>query len=647
MSNPRVLLVDDERSIRETLALILAKAGYEVVTAADLKGAFGHCKNGLWDVVLTDLILPDGSGIDLLRCVRESGSDVPVIAITGEPNVETAVEAVRLGAYDYVSKPIRRETLVSVVGRAVEKHRLIRDNQRYRQNLERLVGERTADLIASEQRYRELIEQAPAMIYQIDDEGRFLTANQTQLALLGYRLEELLGVPLADICPPSQRDRVAVHLRRVREQGSGELEVEFVCKDGRRLNVEVRATAVQDEAGDFMLSRGFAYDVTARKQLEMQLIQADKLSTIGLMVSGVAHELNNPLTGICGYAEMLLQDEGLSPDLYSTLRLIHSEGERATRIVKNLLSFVRTGGGRATDYFDLHGTIDSVVDLMGYRLRRGEVTVERDFDPDVAPLFGDMHRLQQVLLNLVYNAIQAMGGTGRSARLGLVTRMARDEVTVQVVDTGHGIAPADLAHIFDPFFTTKAEGEGTGLGLSIARAAVEAHGGRIGVESRVGEGTTFTLWLPVTTGRTAEARGAGAADAEAAVAADSSGAVLVVDDELHVRNWLEKILTGFGYRVDVATSGTEALQHLSEREYGAVLTDYMMPALNGIRLYEELQRNWAYLIGKLVMMSGAIDPQLDRFLRDHQIPFLQKPFNAEQLLETLNRIPSHAPAARS
>jgi two-component system NtrC family sensor kinase len=641
------LLVDDERSIRETLSLILAKAGYEVVTAEDLKSAFGQCKNGPWDVVLTDLILPDGSGIDLLRCVRESGSEIPVIAITGEPNVETAVEAVRLGAYDYVSKPIRRETLVTVVGRAVEKHRLIRDNQRYRENLERLVEERTAELIASEQRYRELIEQAPAMIYQIDEEGRFLTANQTQLARLGYRLGELLGVPLAEICSPSQGDRVAAHLRRVREQGSGELEVEFVCKDGRRLNVEVRATAVQDEAGDFLLSRGFAYDVTARKQLEMQLIHADKLSTIGLMVSGVAHELNNPLTGICGYAEMLLQDEGLSPDLYATLRLIHSEGERATRIVKNLLSFVRTGGGRATDYFDLHSTIDSVIDLMGYRLRRSEVAVERDFDPDVAPLFGDMHQLQQVLLNLVHNAIQAMGGGGRPARLRLVTRMARDEVMVQVVDTGHGIAPADLAHVFDPFFTTKAEGEGTGLGLSISRAAVEAHGGRIGVESRVREGTTFTIWLPITVGHRREACVDAAPVAETAIPVDSAGAVLVVDDELHVRNWLEKILMGFGYRVNVATSGAEALTHLAENEYGAVLTDYMMPGLNGIRLYEELRHSYPYLSGKLVMMSGAIDPQLDRFLRDHQIPFLQKPFNAEQLLETLSRIASHAPVART
>jgi len=646
MSAPRVLLVDDESSIRQSLALILNKAGYDVVTVADLASAYRQCENGPWDVVLTDLVLPDGSGIDLLRCVRERGSEVPVIAITGEPNVETAVEAVRLGAYDYVCKPIRRETLVSVVERAVEKRRLIYDNQRYRQNLERLVQERTADLIASEQRYRELIEEAPAMVYQLDDEGRFLTVNQTQLATLGYELDELLVMTLEDLCLPAHRHRVAGHLQRVREAGSGELELEWVRKDGTRLNVEVRATAVRDESGDFLLSRGFAYDVTARKRLEMQLIQADKLSTIGLMVSGVAHELNNPLTGICGYAEMLMQDDRLSNDLKTTLGLMYSEGERATRIVQNLLSFVRAGD-RATDYFDLHATIDSVIDLMGYRLRRGEVAVERDFDPGVGAMFGDRHQLQQVFLNLVNNAIQAMVAEGRPSRLRLVTRQGDGEVIVQVVDNGQGIRPTDLAHIFDPFFTTKAEGEGTGLGLSISRAAVEAHGGRIAVESRVAEGTTFTLWIPISV-----EPGAVYDDQEvhAAVMAEpvpAAGAVLVVDDELHVRNWLQKILVGLGYRVDVATSGEAALAYLEKGDYGAILTDYMMPALDGIKLYEALGQLRPHLQPRLVMMSGAIDPQLDRFVRGHRILFLQKPFNSQQLVEVLRRIENSQPAART
>ena len=647
MSAPRVLLVDDEPSVRQSLALILTKAGYNVATAADLAGAYSQCENGPWDVVLTDLVLPDGSGIDLLRCVRDRGSEVPVIAITGEPNLETATEAVRLGAYDYVTKPIRRDMLVSVVSRAVEKHRLIDDNQRYRQNLERLVQERTADLIASEQRYRELIEQAPAMIYQLDDEGRFLTVNQTLLATVGYSLDELLVMTLADICLPAHRHRVAGHLRRIQKDGSGELDLEWLRKDGSRLNVEIRATAVRDEAGDFLLSRGFAHDVTARKRLEMQLIQADKLSTIGLMVSGVAHELNNPLTGICGYAEMLMQDAALSSELRSTLRLIYSEGERATRIVQNLLSFVRAGD-RVTDYFDLHATIDSVLDLMGYRLRRGEVSIERDFDPHLGAMFGDMHQLQQVLLNLVNNALQAMFGSDRPPRLRLVTRREDGEVMVQVVDNGHGIQPTDLAHIFDPFFTTKKEGEGTGLGLSISRAAVESHGGRISVESRVGEGTTFSLWLPFSsepgvTHNHEERRGKLAKESAPA----GGGKVLVVDDELHVRNWLEKILTGLSYEVDIAISGEAALAFLDKEDYGAILTDYMMPGLDGIKLYEALGERRPHLQARLVMMSGAIDPQLDRFVRNRRITFLQKPFNAQQLIDVLQRLSSYESAART
>jgi two-component system NtrC family sensor kinase len=325
---------------------------------------------------------------------------------------------------------------------------------------------------------------------------------------------------------------------------------------------------------------------------------------------------------------------------------MHSEGERATRIVQNLLSFVRAGD-RANDYFDLHATIDSVIDLMGYRLRRGEVAVERDFDPGVGAMFGDMHQLQQVLLNLVNNAIQAMVADGQPSRLRLVTRQGEGEVMVQVVDNGQGIRPADLAHIFDPFFTTKAEGEGTGLGLSISRAAVEAHGGRIAVESRVDEGTTFTLWLPISIepGVVYDDQDVGAALTAQPV--PPAGAVLVVDDELHVRNWLQKILVGLGYRVDVATSGEAALVCLDKADYGVILTDYMMPALDGIKLYDALGQCRPHLQSRLVMMSGAIDPQLDRFVRGHQIPFLQKPFNAQQLVEVLRRITSCQPAART
>ncbi|RMF87495.1 MAG: response regulator, partial [Nitrospirae bacterium] len=471
------MLVDDEASIRRVLSMILERAGYEVVTEADLRGGTRRCSEPGWEVILTDLILPDGNGIELMRCMRQRGSMVPVIAITGEPNLDTAIEAVRLGAYDYVSKPIRSETLLRVVERAVERYRLYRENERYKHHLERLVEERTGELMASERRYRELIEGAPEMIHQLDEEGRFLTVNRTQLETLGYRLEELLQRPLAAICPEDQADRVAEHLRRIREEGRSELATQFVRRDGSRLDVEIRASAVYDEDGSFLLSRGFAHDTTRRRRLEMQLIQADKLSTIGLMVSGVAHDVNNPLTGIAGYAEMLLAQGGLTPELESSLRFIYSEAERAGRIVGNLLSFVRQKEGER-DFFDLHATIDAVLELMGYRLRKAKVEVERRFDPAMPALFGDMHQIQQVLLNLVNNAVQAMAEVEGARRLRLATRVAGGEACVEVADTGKGIEGRDLANIFDPFFTTKGEGEGTGLGLSITKAAVEAHGGR-------------------------------------------------------------------------------------------------------------------------------------------------------------------------
>ena len=629
MSRGQILLVDDEASIRTTLSLILQREGYEVATAADLSGGTERCGSQEWDVILTDLILPDGSGIELMRCMHERGSKVPVIAITGEPNLDTAVEAVRLGAYDYVSKPIRRETLLRVVERAVERYRLYRENEAYRRDLEKRVEERTGELMASERRYRELIEGAPEMIHQLDEEGRFLTVNRTQLETLGYRLEELLQRPLASICPDDQAERVADHLRRIRERGKSELVTQFVRRDGSRLDVEIRASAVREEDGSFLLSRGFAHDTTRRKRLEMQLIQADKLSTIGLMVSGVAHDVNNPLTGISGYAEMLLGQGGLTPELESSLRFIYSESERAARIVANLLGFVRQEEGRR-DYFDLHTTVDAVLDLMGYRLRQARVEVSRRFDPQVPALYGDMHQIQQVLLNLVNNAVQAMDGMEGERRLTVATHVVAGEVAIEVADTGRGIPPQILGSIFDPFFTTKGEGEGTGLGLSITKAAVEAHGGRLQVESVVGKGTTFTVWLPLPMG---EEGGGGddTSDAEGAPALSPTGPILVIDDELHIRTWLQRILQGFGYPVEVAVNGEEGMARLAEQDFSVILLDYMLPDTTGIQIYESLVSKRAELQSRVVFMTGAIDRVVEQYVRDHHLPFLQKPFNAKAL----------------
>ncbi len=496
---------------------------------------------------------------------------------------------------------------------------------------------RTGELMASERRYRELIEGAPEMIHQLDEEGRFLTVNRTQLETLGYTLEELLQKPLSSVCPDDQGERVADYLRRIRETGRGELATQFVRRDGSLLDVEIRASAVRNDDDSFLLSRGFAHDTTRSKRLEMQLIQADKLSTIGLMVSGVAHDVNNPLTGISGYAEMLLSQGDLSPEIESSLRFIYSEADRAGKIVSNLLGFVRQEEGRR-DFFDLHATIDAVIDLMGYRLRQVRVEVQRSFDPNLPALYGDMHQIQQVLLNLVNNAVQAMAGADGEAHLTVATRVVEGEVAIDVTDTGRGIAARVLGSIFDPFFTTKGEGEGTGLGLSITKAAVEGHGGRLQVESVVGKGTTFTVWLPLPVDKKDVE-----ADAEPAVSAvipeiSLTGPVLVIDDERHIRTWLQRVLQGFGYPVEIAVNGAEGMERLAERDFSLILLDYMLPDTTGIQIYESLTGARSKLKSKVVFMTGAIDRVVEQYVRDHKLPFLQKPFNAKALRGVIHQV---------
>ena len=242
-----------------------------------------------------------------------------------------------------------------------------------------------------------------------------------------------------------------------------------------------------------------------------------------------------------------------------------------------------------------------------------------------------MHQIQQVLLNLVNNAVQAMYGSDVEAHLTVATRVVGGEAAIDVADTGRGIPARILGSIFDPFFTTKGEGEGTGLGLSITKAAVEGHGGRLQVESVVGKGTTFTIWLPLPM----EAEGTELNGEATPVVVEEeislTGPVLVIDDERHIRTWLQRVLQGFGYPVEVAVNGAEGMEYLAKRDFSLILLDYMLPDTTGIQVYESLTGARAQLQERVVFMTGAIDRVVEQYVRDHHLPFLQKPFNAKAL----------------
>ena len=391
------------------------------------------------------------------------------------------------------------------------------------------------------------------------------------------------------------------------------------------------------------------YDELAARLRELQdtqaqLLQAGKLSAVGQLVSGVAHELNNPLSVVIGYGQLLMSRE-LPAEIRRPIEVIVSQGTRMARIVQNLLLFSRQrkperGAVNVTE------AIEQTIRLRASQLMLSGIRVETAYGDGVPVVQGDVHQLQQVLLNLLLNAEQSILGSGVGGRrvgdaihVSTAARVdsAGSWVVIQVVDNGPGIPTDVLPRIFEPFFTTKKVGEGTGLGLSVSYGIVQQHGGRLTVQSRPGR-TVFTLELPVMTRTAAQGRG------PAAVSATASGhgrLALVVDDEEAVVELVTTLLREAGWNVDVAMGGRAALERLRRTRYDLVVSDVRMPDGSGETLYHEATAGELGLAARFLFMTGdTANPEAWRFLQQSHVQVVEKPFTAEALLSAIERATS-------
>ncbi|MHB0857639.1 MAG: ATP-binding protein, partial [Anaerolineae bacterium] len=317
------------------------------------------------------------------------------------------------------------------------------------------------------------------------------------------------------------------------------------------------------------------------KATQEQLIQSEKLSAIGQLIAGVAHELNNPLTAVMGYAQLLQTCETLEESTVRDLGKIYAQAQRAARIVQNLLTFARQHR-TVREYIDINDVLDRTLELRAYQLRVENIEVVMDLSEEVMGALVDPNQLQQVFLNLINNAQDAMSEYHGSGRLMVSTERVDNKVLVRFQDDGPGLAPKVQRHLFEPFFTTKEVGRGTGLGLSICFGIVSQHGGRIWAESELGKGATFIVELPAAMERPAE----GVGEDELPKTPDESKLVLVVDDEEEVAALLRRILVDDGHRVMLANDGEMALQQLADAgaagvQVDLIICDIKMPGISG------------------------------------------------------------------
>jgi two-component system NtrC family sensor kinase len=369
-------------------------------------------------------------------------------------------------------------------------------------------------------------------------------------------------------------------------------------------------------------------DITEQQALEAQLIQSEKMAAVGTLVSGVAHELNNPLTSIAGLSEFLLeQPPGMAPDR-EHLKVINEQAERAGRIVRDLLTFARKG---PTEFqpVDLGDIVQRTVQLMGYDLRQHGVAVETSLAPDVPAVLGDRYQLQQVVLNLVANAAHAMSALPpeRSRRVRLTVAYDGTRVGLDVADTGPGLTAEVQAQMFSPFFTTKPPGEGTGLGLFVSYGIATAHGGTLTARSRPGEGATLALSLPAVP--SGPPRISARADSAATPPAPPRR-ILVVDDDPTVRRVVAALFARDGHRVDAALNGADALG-LAERErYDLIIAD-RLAAAGGEPLPTALARIQPGLHERLIISTSDVRRESDEPVPARGPRTLRKPFDLREL----------------
>jgi two-component system NtrC family sensor kinase len=503
----------------------------------------------------------------------------------------------------------------------------------------------------SEASFRSFVENSPIGIYRATGMGRLIAVNDSLVQLLGYQsASELLQLDMGRDVFASTTDRARV-LRELETQGEvRSAEVEWRRKDGTTVTVRVSARAHRDERGSLRFSEGFVENITPLRTAEHALRQAEKLAALGQLVSGVAHELNNPLAAILHFAEDLLDDERAAGDL-EALSVIRDQARRSRTIVRDLLSFVR--------FRDASRVRVQLVEALARSVRALQPTVAEiggrlAAELPEAPVFGntDPAGLQQIVTNLVVNAAQA---SGRGGLVRLRATVVEDELVVVVEDTGPGIPASDMGRIFEPFFTTKPLGEGTGLGLSVTLGVVQQLGGRISVENRAtpeGRGARFTVALPIGGAVAVPERitPRSAIVPSMSVAASDSATpprVLIIDDEPSIRAALRRFFARRGWRVDEASDGAQGLALLLaiKSEFAVVVSDLKMPDVSGVELHDHIAMVAPELLDRIIFSTGDVaSKDAAEFVQRTKCTVLQKPFELRAIEAHVARVRGMTPA---
>ncbi|MCG8553106.1 MAG: response regulator [Desulfobacterales bacterium] len=657
MKPEQILVVDDEKRVAQSIHRCLTKEGFRVFCAYDGLQAVNMFSTQKFDLVLMDISMPGMDGYATMAKMFELDSDVLVIIMTGFASVESAVSALKQGAWDYLKKPFEFADLLKTVKNGIAQQHLIAEKKFYAARLE-----------ASEKKYQHMVDNSPDLIFTLDENFYFSFANQQFETLLGYLPLELKGMPFDAILHEDDRGKLP---RLFKSTSSPAHELSPGCSIALNLRfkkagveenrydpyyafafMEMKASVLTppdtQSVKDFVGIYAVARDVTERMRLETQLRQAQKMEAIGTFACGIAHDFNNILMSIQGYASLVKIGFNRESEVYKRLSNIDEYVQNGAEMTHQLLNFSRKNSRQVSTTQNINYLLKTSAKM--FARTRKDIIIRQELDKDLWPIVADEIQINQVLMNLFVNAWHAMPKGGRIAiksqnvvidneqaqKIGL--DQAGDYIRICVADTGTGMDKEILSRIFDPFFTTKDQGRGTGLGLATAYRIIKAHKGTFQVKSSPGKGSIFMFYLPAAKER-APANHVRPSALDQSRLIQGKGRILLVDDEKEVIEVCKEMLEALGYEVLVAGAGAQAVSVVQNDVKGIdlMILDVVMPGMDGVQTYNavrHLNPNIRVLVCSGLAPKEDIRQMIENGCRD----FLLKPFDIAKLSEKIESV---------
>ncbi len=629
-----VLIVDDDTALRDSLADILWDEGYDPITTGTCADAIQIVKEKLPGAAFLDLKLPDGAGTTLLADLKQIDPECICTIVTAYADLDSAVAALEKGAFQYLQKPVRPLELLNLLEKIFD----IIDLRRAKFQAEEKLRE-------SENRFRAIFETAEDAIFMKDQDRKFVLVNPKAETFWGFSASALMGHTVEKF---STEDNA----KKDRESDARVLRGETVEEDCTRLVDGINRTyhvirvPMNDASGRVSGICSIARDITDKLKMEAQLAQSQKMEAIGTIAGGIAHDFNNILGAIVGYTELAQLDLSKGSKTSAHLDAMLRSAKRATDLVKQILAFSHQDWQTAKP-IQLTPVVKECLELMRASLPT-TINIQQQLADDAGIVNANPTQIQQVLMNLITNAAHAIGAEGGDIYVKLENMHISDGHTISSVqleigpyvmisvnDTGHGMDEATQKRIFDPYFTTKEKGVGTGLGLAVVQGIVTKAGGSVTVESNVGKGTSFRVYLPRVEAEITESK----LKVSTEPFPGGQECILFVDDEQSLAHIGKQMLQKLGYDVIAKTNPKEALAVFRENpdQIDLVVTDQTMPNMTGDKLAQKILGLKPGI--PVIICSGFSEMMNKKRAKSLGVrKFVMKPLEMRELAETIRQI---------